>query len=66
LEGTSYEDVVRKAVSLGGDTDTQGCIAGSIAEAFYGIPDELLVRINEYLPQDMLDICEQFRRRIIL
>lgn len=43
LESTSYEDAVRKAVSLGGDADTQAAIAGSIAEAFYGrIPEAMI------------------------
>jgi len=64
LEGESYEDVVRKAISLGGDTDTQGCIAGSIAEAFYGIPDKFIIRLDDYLPENMLDIIEQFNRKL--
>ena len=38
LEGDDFEDVIRTAVSLGGDCDTLTCIAGSIAEAFYGVP----------------------------
>ena len=41
LESHSFEDAVRLAVSLGGDTDTQGAIAGSIAEAYYGVPVEI-------------------------
>ena len=41
LEGESFEDVIRTAISLGGDCDTLTCIAGSIAEGFYGIPTEL-------------------------
>jgi ADP-ribosylglycohydrolase len=41
LEGTDYEDVVRKAVSLGGDSDTIACIAGGIAGAFHGVPEEI-------------------------
>ena len=41
LEGESFEDVIRVAVSLGGDCDTLTCIAGSIAEAFYGVPVSL-------------------------
>ena len=41
LEGTDFEDVIRTAVSLGGDCDTLTAIAGSIAEAYYGIPAEL-------------------------
>ena len=42
LDSTDYETAVRLAVSLGGDADTQACIAGGIAEAFYGIPDDLV------------------------
>ncbi len=54
LESTDFEDAVRNAVSLGGDSDTQACIAGSIAEAYYGevpqaIEDETLVRLDERL-----------------
>jgi ADP-ribosylglycohydrolase len=41
LEGTDFEDVIRTAVSLSGDCDTLTCIAGAMAEAFYGVPDEM-------------------------
>lgn len=41
LEGSSFEDVIRTAVSLGGDSDTLAAIAGSIAEGFYGVPQKL-------------------------
>ncbi len=41
LESNSYEEAVRNAVSLGGDADTQACIAGAIAEAFFGIPKDI-------------------------
>ena len=41
LEGQSFEDVIRTAVALGGDCDTLTCIAGSMAEAFYGVPEKL-------------------------
>ncbi len=41
LEGTSYEDVIRNAVSLGGDSDTIACIAGALAEVIYPIPEEI-------------------------
>ena len=64
LEGNSYEDVVRKAISLGGDTDTQGCIAGSIAEAYYGIPKEIKEFVYNYLPENMLKIVEQFNKNV--
>ncbi len=45
LEATDFEDAIRNAVSLGGDCDTQAAMAGSIAEAFYGIPDEIKTEI---------------------
>lgn len=41
FEATGYEDAVRKAVCLGGDTDTMACIAGSVAEAFWGVPEDI-------------------------
>ncbi len=50
LESDSFEDAVRNAISLGGDSDTLGAIAGPIAEALHGIPDELKERAeNRYL-----------------
>jgi len=59
LEGTSYEDVVRNAISLGGDTDTIAAIAGGMAEAFYGIPDEFRKEVRKYLPKDMLEVVDK-------
>lgn len=49
LDGEDYEDVIRNAVSLGGDGDTQAAIAGAIAEAYFGIPEELQEEAMEYL-----------------
>ena len=63
LEGTSYEDTVRNAVSLGGDTDTQAAIAGSIAEAFYGIPKEIQDEALKIIPKDMLEVIEEFSEK---
>jgi len=56
LEGTDFEDVIRTAVSLGGDCDTLTCIACGIAEAFYDIPEELLLECKKRLPEDMLEV----------
>ena len=53
LESTDFEDAVRNAVSIGGDTDTVACIAGSIAEAFYGVPEALKAECRRRLPQEM-------------
>ena len=60
LEGNDFEDVIRTAVSLGGDCDTLTCIAGSIAEAFYGVPDYLKGECEKRLPDDMADILLMF------
>ncbi|MBO4902110.1 MAG: ADP-ribosylglycohydrolase family protein [Lachnospiraceae bacterium] len=60
LEGESYEDVIRNAVSLGGDTDTLAAIAGAMAEALYGVPEELKEKLEDYLPADLMDIVEEF------
>lgn len=60
LEGTDFEDVIRTAVSLGGDCDTLTCIAGSIAEAFYGVPAILKAECRRRLPEDMAYILGRF------
>ena len=49
LDSTDYESAIRLAISLGGDADTQACIAGGIAEAFYGMPDALVEDIGYHL-----------------
>ena len=59
-EGNNFEDVIRTAVSLGGDCDTLTCIAGSIAEAFYGVPDSLKSECLNRLPTDMADVLVEF------
>ena len=60
LEGESFEDVIRTAVSLGGDCDTLTAIAGSIAEGFYGIPEILKQECLNRLPEDMRSVLEHF------
>ena len=64
LEGDSFEDVIRTAVSLGGDCDTLTAIAGSIAEGFYGVPEELKQRCRSYLTTDLLAVLDQFESYI--
>ena len=63
LEGSDFEDVIRTAVSLGGDCDTLTCIAGSIAEAFYGVPVELEAECEARLPEDMRKILISVSQR---
>lgn len=60
FDGESYEDVVRNAVSLGGDTDTLAAIAGAMAETFYGMPFVILAEGKEFLPEDMLAVLKRF------
>ena len=60
LEGEDFEDVLRTAVSLGGDCDTLTCIAGSMAEAFYGVPEELKDECRSRLPAEMLAVIDRF------
>jgi len=60
LDGEDFEDVIRTGVSIGGDTDTLCAIAGSIAEAFYGIPEDMAETAKSYLEEDLLDAVEAF------
>lgn len=64
LESTDYESAIRLAVSLGGDSDTIACMAGGMAAAYYGIPDEIVYNAKEYLPDDMLTIILEFDNHI--
>lgn len=64
LEGESFEDVIRLAVSLGGDSDTLTAIAGSMAEAFYGVPDELKKEARDRLPADLRGVLDRFDRKL--
>lgn len=61
LESTGYEDAVRNAVSLGGDSDTMACIAGAIAEAFYKYIDaDIISDVFARLPLELAEITRQF------
>lgn len=60
LESTSFEDCIKLSISLGGDSDTLACIAGSMAEAYYGIPVELKQKCREYLTDDILAVIDEF------
>jgi ADP-ribosylglycohydrolase len=64
LDSTSYEDALRNAISLGGDSDTQACIAGGIAEAYYkDIPSDILRQVQKGLSADLWDKTLEFYRR---
>ena len=61
LEGEDYEDTIRKAISLGGDSDTIACMAGGIAEAFFGMPDYYKADAMKRLDQPMRQIVTDFQ-----
>ena len=60
FEANSYEDAVRNAVSLGGDTDTLGCITGSVADAYWGIPTPLFANAYNRLPFSIRKVITGF------
>lgn len=60
LDSTDFENAIRLAVSLGGDSDTLACITGGIAEAFYGVPNELQKKAEEILPEDFIKLLNRF------
>ena len=60
LEGNSFEEVIRLAISLGGDSDTIGAMAGAIAACVYPIPEEIAERCNNILTEDLRDIKDRF------
>lgn len=60
LDGTDFEDSIRNAISIGGDSDTLGCITGSIAEAFYGIPKDIYNKALEYLTPHFKNVVSEF------
>jgi ADP-ribosylglycohydrolase len=67
FESDSWESAVRNAVSLGGDADTQACIAGAVAEAFYGeVPGEIWAEVVKRLPPDMVRVVGRFEREVRL
>ena len=60
LESNSFEDAIRTAISLGGDSDTLAAIAGAIAEAYYGVPDDIGVKALAYLDDELRAIYDRW------
>lgn len=63
LESTDYEDAIRNAIALGGDSDTIGAITGGIASAFYGIPEDISKKALEYLDGYLIKIHDDFNAK---
>ena len=63
LESESYEGCLRNVMYIGGDTDTLCAIAGAIAEAYWGIPEELVKQAEIYLPDDIKAVVKRFYKK---
>lgn len=63
LDGKSFEDCIRNAVSIGGDSDTIACITGSIAEAYFGVPEELYVEAFNRLTPHFKNVVTEFEEK---
>ena len=64
LEGNSFEEVIRLAISLGGDSDTIGAMAGAIAACMYPIPDDIAERCDSILTDDLREIKDRFMEMV--
>lgn len=64
LESTGFEDAVRNAISIGGDSDTLAAITGGIAEAYYGVPDDIRRSAEKFLDPELLSILREFEDHI--
>ena len=60
FESTDFEDAIRNAISIGGDSDTIAAITGGVAEAYYGVPAELRTKVLGYLDAKQMDIFTRF------
>ena len=62
LNADSFEDTLRNAISIGGDSDTIAAIAGGIAEAYFGIPEYMIEMAKRYLDDDLVLLAENIER----
>lgn len=65
LEASCYEDFIRQAVSIGGDTDTIGAIGGAVAEALFGVPDEIKSETSSRLDDHISEVIARFNLQYI-
>ena len=64
LESEDFEDAIRRAISLGGDSDTLACMAGGIAQAYYKtVPPEIVSNVRKRLPEEFLSIIDEFNKK---
>lgn len=63
FESTSFEDAIRNAISIGGDSDTVGAITGAVAEAYYGVPSNLREQAYTFMDERQLKILNRFEAK---
>ena len=63
FDGESYEDVIRNAISLGGDTDTLAAIAGAMGEAYYGVPNDITDEGMKFIPDEFIEVINRFEEK---
>ena len=66
LESRDFEDAIRNAISLGGDSDTLAAITGSIADAAYGIPDWIKEKTYSYLDETLIDVLRRWKNNVAI
>ena len=64
LESNDFEDAIRKALSIGGDADTIAAIVGSLAESYYGIPEDIIKDVKSYLKEDQIALLSSYYKNI--
>ncbi|MBO4285546.1 MAG: ADP-ribosylglycohydrolase family protein [Alphaproteobacteria bacterium] len=64
LDADSYEDAIRNAVSLGGDSDTLACMAGGIAEVRFGVPENIKKQATKYMDNRVQNVVAEFYKKI--
>ena len=65
FESTSFEDAIRNAISIGGDSDTIGAICGAVAGAYYGVPDDIRAKVESFLDAYLLEIVRNFEQMFV-
>jgi type I restriction enzyme M protein len=65
FESTSFEDAIRNAISIGGDSDTIAAICGAVAGAYYGVPDDIREKAESFLTADLLETLHKFERMFV-
>ncbi len=63
MESTSFEDAIRNAVSIGGDSDTIAAICGAVAGAFYGVPEDIRAKAETFLPFHFIETLHSFESK---